>query len=274
MYKSIHDVYPVVIHHPHHIKENYRACYVYNEESPTSPENPQIRILDDPSTGNTIDCPYPPSIGSSIYPGQACYDGIRGYNKAVTTGISRDSLDFPIPKCPNLNQTLPCSPMLCDPDVPPQLCNPPPTLSLQYIPNQDFSACIPNVQIPNPSFMGGNTQTDPSVMFYASKASCEKECVLPKTNDTSVSTSQRLTQAMKKGGFCTKLPLCQNASLMTQENPPRQRVQSKYACLNGTDDAVTYALYPPKENISCSKMLNILPQPPPGYSGPPPFNIL
>lgn len=256
--------------------EYYRACYSVDPVSGT----PKIQLIDDASTQNTLDCPYPPSLGSSVYPGQACFAGVNAYNDAITKGgLDPTDPDFPIPLCPGASDTINDDEYQIDSGGFP---TPSPSsggvidcahLTLQYMPNEDFSGCFPILQTTLPS-----TDNAPRKgIYYDSQSACQQACTFPSPSpNTFQNVSTTLTQKLdgsQSTRFCANLPLCGTPAISPlTTNFPYTTVQANVSCLQSTPtstsssnlrpgggDEWSYRVLPPIDTTGCSRLYNILP---------------
>lgn len=254
-YTSIHDQTP-----PDTI-EPFRSCYA-------SDGNGGIRVMlmDDPTTGRTLDCPYPPSLGSSAYPGQACSDGIRSSMDAIGRGIGTDDPNFPLPPCPSNGDTLPdwiLPPGVTPPSDPSQIdCR---CLSVQYMPNEKFDGCVPIVHVPRNRSdpCPPRAASTPQPIYYPTREACETDCRLSSNPDR---IQQDLTDALRRSDqppFCLRLPFC-TESLSDADNSSgdgRPSIVSSLGCLQRQPDgSYYYRVLPSRDEITCSKLFGILPK--------------
>lgn len=260
-----------------------------------------MMFINDSMTTRALDCPYPPSQGASVYPGQACYAGINSFNGAIGKGQKLDDPDFPIPRCPSDNVTFSSDGEggATDPSIdtswilPSNVdvnldsnqmdCN---TISLQYMPNETFSACFPILQSQQASLLqnvpGQSTVTPESPMYYPTKQACESDCTLPQSSNADAQTIKTLlNEALQKGiqghkPFCARLPLCTSSSTPMDLNNRvsctldangqsvcvgnTTTVDADFSCLaKGNDNLYTYSVLPPKADVTCSQLFTILP---------------
>jgi len=274
------------------VVEKYRSCYTMDNNG-----SPKMMLVDDSMTTRAIDCPYPPTQGASVYPGQACYAGINTFNTAMGNGQKLDDPDFPIPRCPSVtddssidtswifpdNVSVNSNTNLID-------CN---NITLQYMPNETFSACFPILQNQQPSLLqnvpGQPTVTPTAPMYYSTQKACETDCLLPQSSNNDAQTVKNsLNDALAKGiqgrkPFCSQLPLCSSSATSPDTNNRvsctvdangqsvcvgnTKTVDADFSCLaKGQDNLYTYRVLPQKTSVTCSQLFNILPTFPPSSS--------
>jgi len=220
--------------------------------------NPSMRLVDDPMSVRSIDCPYPPSVGSSIYPGQACYAGINAFNQAVQGGKKPGDPDFPIPACPGGGDDLQADsggfPGL-DLNTSSIDCG---TLTVQYMPSADFSGCFPILQITQDSPF--STITPGVSVYFNSKSECESGCKRPQ--------NMSLTRTLSENkDFCIGVPNCSTTTRDTETvvSGNRPSIVGEYSCFRTDNGNVTYSVLPPKDGVGCSMLYGILPTAYPQY---------
>lgn len=280
----------LVENHNARVIEGYRSCYTMDNQGA-----PKMMLMNDDMTAKAIDCPYPPTQGASVYPGQACYSGVNAFNTALNRGQKLDDPDFPIPRCPdNLtinNDNLYGAAGDDDPstdmswvfpnnvnvDLNTNLidCN---NITVQYMPNDTFSSCFPILQVQRPSLIqnvpGQPPVTPTTPMYYSTKSQCEAECTLPQfPNKSAQAVKNSLNEALAQGAlnqrpFCSALPLCSSSATSADSNSAQRggntaMVDADFSCLaKGDDNLYTYRVLPASSDVTCSQLFNILPPAP------------
>jgi len=211
---------------PKTIRENFTACLAGG--------NTMYYQDDGYSSQRALDCPISPSWVSSVYPGQACNNGIYFNNLAVQKGVTTSSQDFPVRSCGTNNyDTFSCS-----------------QLGLRYMPNDSLTGCFPIVH--------------QSTLYYPTMESCVQNTVNVSYPSAPSVPSDKLNQAMyaTKNAFGTgtagNIPFCGNYSGTITNNRPQ--ISGLYGCISGSTGNYKYKTLPDAADISCSKsLLNSVP---------------